>query len=104
MTRNVYYGNKPEKAYVLKVANTNTCYVELPVNVEEIPGDGERDTQWKSDVYSIRTLYKESLLEEVLSNYDAWLERAKEESIPEVTIDDVMETVNLLTSIVLGGV
>ena len=102
LTRNVFYSERPERVVVNRIGNTSTCRVDLPTNIEEVetPDGG---TQYKADVYSINAGYTANLAERVEANYDAWLTVAQEVPIPEPTIQDVIDAVNDLTDLILGG-
>lgn len=103
LTRNVYYSQRPDRVIVNRIGeNGNTCRVDLPVNIEEVEAQ-EGETQFKADVYSITAGYTANIAQRVEANYEAWLTVAKEVPQPEPTIQDVIDAVNELTDLILGG-
>lgn len=76
--------------------------MEFPLDVTEI--ETEEGKQYLAEsVYSLITVNTSNLAERVEQNYEAWLDKAKEPKAEEVTLEDVMDAVNALTDIVLGG-
>ena len=102
LTRNVYFTERPENVIVTRFGNTYCCRIDLPVNIEEVE-TGEGETQWKADVYSVEAGYTVDIKERVEENYDAWMEVAQAVIAPEPTIQDVVEAMNELTDLILGG-
>lgn len=99
-TKNVYYSEQPDK--VIITSNGKFAEVELPVNVTEI--ENEEGTQYVAEtVYRTRTIAAPNLKERVLENYEQWLEKAKETEPQRTELSDVVEALNALTEIVLGG-
>lgn len=99
-TKNVYYSEQPNRVIV----NTNgtRAMVELPVNVTEI--ETEEGTNWLAEtVYSFETMNTPNLMERVEADYDEWLELAKKPEPQVAGLNDVVEALNALTEIVLGG-
>lgn len=103
LTRNVYYSQEPERVSVHRIGrNGYTARVDFPVNVQQIIMLDDQP-QYKADVYSIEVGFTVGLKERIENNYEAWLAVAKEIPAPQPTINDVIEAVNELTDIVLGG-
>lgn len=101
LTKNVIYAERPDTVIVTPIAKTGRCYVEFPVNIREEPV--EDGTQYICNLYTISRVLRPGLKEEVEANYEEWLEKAIIESEPELTVQDVMDAVNELAEIVLGG-
>ena len=100
LTKNVYYAVKPERFLITSTGNK--AVVEFPLNVTEV--EVEEGVQYLAEsVYSLVTVNTANLADRIAQNYEAWLEKAKEPVSQEVTLEDVMEAVNVLTDIVLGG-
>lgn len=99
-TKNVYYSEQPES--VIVNAFGDKAIIEFPVNVTEV--EAEEGASWLAEtVYCFETMNTPNLKERVEANYEAWLELAKKPA-PQVTaLDDVVEALNALTEIVLGG-
>ena len=105
LTKNVVYSERPDQVIVTRLARTAKCLVELPVNVrEETDTDegGQTVIRYICDVYAVTRNWDPGLHDAVVANFSEWLETAQEESVPETTIEDVVEALNMLTSIVLG--
>ena len=103
LTRNVFYSQEPERVSVHRIgSNGYTARVDFPVNVQQIvmPDD---QPQYKADVYSIEVGFTVVLKGRIENNYEAWLAVAKEIPTPQPTINDVIEAVNELTDLILGG-
>lgn len=102
LTRNVYYAERPDPVQVFRIGLGYTCRVDLPVNIREIQND-EGDTQFVADVYSVTAGYTPGIKERIEADYNGWLAVAKEIPAPQPTIQDVIEAVNELADIILGG-
>ncbi len=102
LTKNVYFGERPEAVIVNRYGSSYNCRVDLPVNIEEVE-TGEGETQWKADVYSIECGYTVGLKERVEADYESWLAVAHEVIAPQPTIQDAIDAINELTDIILGG-
>lgn len=76
--------------------------VEFPINVTEI--EKENGVEYvASTAYSLETMHTADLAERVSNNFDEWLDKAKVIEPSETTLADVIDAVNALTDIVLGG-
>lgn len=76
--------------------------VEFPVNVSEV--EKEEGVEYVAEtVYSLETTYTSDLADRIEASFDAWLDRAKVVEPQETTLADVIDAVNALTDIVLGG-
>ena len=101
MIKNEHYGERPNKVIVR--SNGKEAVVEFPLNVTEI--QTEDGSQWLAEtVYSMRTKDRPNLEERVSANYDAWLEAAKKAVDPQTPqLSDVVDALNTLTDLILGG-
>lgn len=99
-TNDVYYAEQPNRVVV--TVNGGNALVEFPVNVTEVETeDGKQYCAEK--VYSLRTKATENLAERVEANYDAWLDIAKVVETPKTTVNDLVDAINALTDMVIGG-
>ena len=99
-TNGVYYADRPDR--VMITTNGSNALVEFPINVQEI--ETEDGIQYFAEkVYSIKTQATDNLLGRVEANYDAWLDIAKIVEPPQTTVDDLVEAINALTDMVIGG-
>ena len=100
LTRNVYYSEQPDR--VIVYTSGDKAIIEFPINVSEV--EVEESTNWLAEeVYSIKTTNTANLAERVEANYDAWLDLAKQPEPQSPQLGDVVEALNALTEIVLGG-
>lgn len=99
-TKNVYYSAQPER--VMVTARGERAVIEFPINVTEV--ETEEGTQWLAEsVYSVETVATADLKSRVEQNYEAWLEVAKIIEPQKASIDDVVDALNALTDMILGG-
>lgn len=59
------------------------CTVHLSENIvqtEETNRDGQKETVYEADAYTVETQYREGLLESVEKNREVWLDAAKKAS------------------------
>lgn len=99
-TKNVYYAERPDR--VIVTANGDTACVEMPVDITEI--ETEDGVQYHADtVYFIQTRNTPDLKQRVEHNYDAWIAVAQVIESPRTTVDDLVEAINALTDMVIGG-
>lgn len=100
-TRNVCYGELPNN--VMVYTHGGEAVVEFPVNVTEVPT--EDGSQWVAEtVYYVRTRNTPGLEGRINANYAAWLEAAKKAIDPQTpTMADLVEAVNTLTDLLIGG-
>lgn len=101
LTRNVHYAEKPDKIIVLR--NGSIAVVEMPTEVTQVELDDERSEYVAGKVYSVRTTNTPNLEERVEASYDEWLALASEAEPKTATLEDVIDAVNALTEIVIGG-
>lgn len=76
------------------------CTVHLSENiraVEEMAEDGQTITTYEADTYTVKTQYREGLLESVENNRDVWLDAAKK-AITDQDNKTLTERVKLLES------
>ena len=99
-TNNVYYAEQPQRVVV--TSRGDKAVVEFPIGVsKEATEEGE---QWKADkVFSLETRNRDHLAEVVESNYDAWLEKAQQIEPQTASLSDVVDALNALTDLILGG-
>ena len=85
---------------VQRIAKTARALVSFPLNVTELEDNGG----WMAaEVYDITRPWNEGLADAIDANYAVWLQRAKAESEPVATLEDVVEGLNELAEIILGG-
>ena len=102
LTRNVHYAEQPERVIVTCTEKGERATVEFPLDVEEV--EREESTEYvAAEVYSMQTRNVPGLKERVLDNYDEWLEMAKKPEPQKTELSDVIEAINVLTDLILGG-
>ena len=101
LTTNVHYSYQPDNVIVNRINNTYKAHIDMPVNIQEIE-DEEGNISYVADVYSLETGYTANLKERVEANYNAWIEKAAETPIPQPTIQDVIDAVNVLAEMIVG--
>ena len=100
MTRSVYNSDKPN-SYEIR-SNGQRAGVEFPLNVTEV--ETEEGTHYVEEVvYSLSTMATSDLADRIEENFDAWLRKAKEPEMPQTTLEDVVEAVNMLQELIIGG-
>lgn len=100
ITYDVFYDKRPEEIEIR--ANGESAVIEFPVNVKEV--ETEDGKQYCAErVYSVKARYTENLLERVRANKEAWLAKAMKIEVPKATVEDLVEAIDILTGIVLGG-
>ena len=99
-TKNVHYSERPNR-FVIQ-SNGQKAYVEFPLNVTEV--EREDGAEYVAEtVYSLETTNTANLADRIEANYDAWLLRAKTPKMPQTTLEDVVEAVNMLQELIIGG-
>lgn len=99
-TKSVYYSEQPDR--VIVNAKGSKAIVEIPVNVTEI--ETEDGKNWLAEVvYSFETMNTPNLKERIENAFDKWLEVAKKPAPQTTELTDVVEALNALTEIILGG-
>lgn len=99
-TRNVHYAERPGE-FVVR-ASGGRAVIEFPVNVTEV--EREDGTEYVADiVYSCETRYTDDLEARVAENIAAWMEAARTPVPQSTTLADVVEALNALTDLVVGG-
>jgi len=99
MTKDTHFADEPQRI-IITVAD-NTAYIEFPTNVREI--ETEESTEYVADVYYLQTVARDNLQEEIENHYEAWLAKAMEEQPPKTSLEDVVDAINVLADIVIGG-
>lgn len=99
-TENVIYSELPSR--IMVYSNGNRARVEFPINVTELETEG--GTQYLAEkVYFLETAYTDTLANRIEANYDEWLAKAKQTEVQPTTLSDVVEALNALQELVLGG-
>lgn len=99
-TKNVYYTEEPSR-FIINRHGSNAL-VEFPANVQKV--ESEDKTEWLAGtVYSISTKYTANLADRIEADFDLWLEAAKQIEPQPVDLNDVVEALNALTEVVIGG-
>lgn len=99
-TKNVYYPYQPDR--IIVESSENRALVQFPVNVTEVMVGEE--TNWLAEtVYWFFTMPTSNLKERIEKSHDKWLELAKKPEPQVAGLNDVVEALNALTEIVLGG-
>lgn len=100
-TKNEHFGERPDRVVVRR--NGKYALVLFPLNVTEV--QTEDGSQWLAEtVYSMRTMDRPDLKDRVNANYEAWLEVAKKAVEPQTpTMADLVDAVNTLTDLLIGG-
>lgn len=99
-TKNVYYSEQPDRVIVTE--RGDKAIVEFPCNVTAIENEARTDFLAET-VYFLETMPTPNLKNRVEAEYDAWLEAAKTPAPQAVNLTDVVDAINALTEIVLGG-
>jgi hypothetical protein len=100
LMKNVYY-QEPPAPFEIRQHGKNATIL-FPTAVETV--EGEEETQYFAKrVYVLETGYTPNLEERINNNFDLWLARAKVPEEVPTTLDDVVEAINALTDIVMGG-
>ncbi len=100
ITYDVFYNKRPEEIEIR--ANGDSAVIEFPVNVTEV--ETEDGTEYHAEkVYAVKVRYTENLLERVKENKEAWLDIAKVVETPKTTVNDLVDAINALTDMVIGG-
>lgn len=99
-TKNVYYTEEPGR-FIVNKRGANAV-IEFPVDVQKL--EGEERTEWLAKtVYAITTRYTENLADRIEADFELWLGAAKQTEPQPVDLNDVVEALNALTEIVIGG-
>lgn len=103
LTKNVHYADRPDRVIVTTCGSTSL--VEFPIDITEITieGDEPRKEYIAESVYSLKTTSTPNLKERVEAHYYDWLDTAKTPSVPHTTLEDVVEAVNVLQAMIIGG-
>ena len=100
LTTNVHYSERPHRFEIQ--SNGQKACVECPLNITEV--ETEEGTEFvAASVYSLETVYTPNLAERIEANFEAWLKKAKEPEMPQTTLEDVVEAVNMLQELIIGG-
>lgn len=95
LIKNVYYQEEPEPFEIRKHGKMAT--IVFPTEVEQT----DAGDYLAKKVYALDVCYTFNLQDRIESNFERWLERAKEPDAKEATLSDVIEAVNTLADIVL---
>ena len=100
LTKNVHYSERPNRFEIQ--SNGQKACVEFPLNITEV--ETEEGTEFvAATVYSLETSYTPNLAERIEADFDSWLKKAKEPEMPQTTLEDVVEAVNMLQELIIGG-
>ena len=99
-TKNVYYSEQPER--IIVNSKGSKAIIELPVNTTEVKT--EEESVWLAEtVYSFETMNTPNLKERIEEGYEAWLAIAKQPVPQPTNLNDVVDALNALTDIIIGG-
>ena len=101
LTRNVHYSARPENVVVYQ--NGDNATVEFPLDVTEVTREDEITEYVAAEVYSLHTRNTPDLKKRVTDNYEAWLAIAELPEPQKAELSDVVEAINTLTDLILGG-
>jgi len=102
--KNVAYSTRPDT--VIVTTHGRNALVEIPTDVTEraFDRDGEMVTEYIAGaVYAVSTLAAPNLKARVEKDVQAWITVAQQTDAPTATLSDVVDALNVLTEIVLGG-
>lgn len=102
LTKNVQFAKKPDKVMIRRIQNGYMCYVDLVENIREMKENEE--TNYIADVYSVQAGYTAGLKERVERDYEKWLMVAKDIPAPQPTVTDIVDAINALAELVIGGI
>ena len=104
LTKNVHYSEKPGKFMITTCGSVSVVEFPLDVTAVTIEEGEEKRKEWIAEsVYSLTTTTTPDLEKRVKKNYDAWLKKAQEIELQQPSLEDVIEAVNTLTDMILGG-
>lgn len=99
-TKNVYYSERPDKVIVTE--RGGKAIVEFPCRVEKIQSEDKGG--WLAEiVYYLETMPTPNLRARVEAEYEAWLDVAKKPAPQPTNLADVVDAINALTDIIIGG-
>lgn len=121
LIKNVTYNEQPPLFEVRR--SGGKAVVVFPTNVEEIQVDVQEEqpdnggsglpeigsgastvTQYLAhNVYQLETNWTPNIEQRIQDNFEGWLAKAKIPESKEATLSDVIEAVNALTEVILGG-
>ena len=84
---------------VQRKAKTARALVSFPLDVEET----DEGCWMAGKVYDINRPWSDTLESEIEADYERWLAIAQEEAVPKATLEDVVEAINELTDLIIGG-
>lgn len=99
LAKNVHYSERPDRIIITTIGSK--AVIEMPVDIKEV--ETEEGTDYVCNVYSVTTKATSNLAERVERNYDKWIEIASKPELQKVDLADVIEAINVLTDMVLGG-
>lgn len=100
LTKNVYFAERPDSV-IIRTHDTKAI-VEIPKGITKV--ETEDGTQYMAkELYSIETRNAPGLKERVEKNKNLWIEAAKKSEPAKASLEDVIEAINTLTDIVIGG-
>lgn len=100
LIRNVFYQERPDQFELRRHGMMAT--VVFPTDVAET--ETEEGTAYVAGkVYVLETGWTQGLEERIQGNFSKWLANAKKPEEQKTTLDDLVEAINTLTDIVMGG-
>lgn len=98
--KNVHYSERPDRFII--TARGSRALIEFPTNITEIEKD--EGVEYKAEtVYFLETKNTQKLDERISTDFDLWLEAAKVPEPQVVNLGDVVEALNALAEVVIGG-
>ena len=121
LIKDVTYNELPEPCEIRRAGGK--AVIVFPTNIEEVTVEDISEPEVNSqgglpemgvqsstitqyiahNVYQLETNWTPNLAQRVSDNYQAWLTKAKIPETKEATLADVIEAVNALTEVILGG-
>lgn len=98
--KNVYYNGLPDKVVI--TTRGKKAIIEFPINPQKTD-NLETDEYYCETVYLVETGNTPNLKERVLTDYDTWLNIASQPTPQTATVEDVIEAINVLTELIIGG-
>lgn len=101
LIRNITYQERPAPFEIRKHGRMAT--VVFPMDVVEAEGPEGEAEYLARRVYVLETGWTQGLEERIQGDFSKWLANAKKPEDPKTTLDDLVEAINTLTDIVMGG-
>lgn len=99
-TKNVHFSERPESVIVTTVGRKAT--IDFPVGITEV--EKEDGMEYVAEtVYTMSTIATPRLKERIDANYEEWLNIAKQPVKQAPEMYDIIEAINALTDLIIGG-